>query len=75
MPEVLCVAIAQHHDVAPEGGPLAVALRAGVLVASGEPEDLAQLDRLTDGRIDERQGARLALSAAAGAAALSASLA
>lgn len=75
VPEVLCVAIGQHHDAAPDGGPLAVALRAGVLIAAGGPEDLDQLDALTDGRIDAAQGPRLALAAAASAAALSASLA
>lgn len=42
MPGALCTAIEQHHDAAPEGGPLAVALRVGVLVAGDDTEALDQ---------------------------------
>ncbi len=75
VPDALCTAIAQHHDTAPDGGPLAVAVRVGVVVASDDDDLLAQLDTLTGGRITASTAPRLALEAAAGAAALSSALA
>ena len=73
VPEPLCRAIAQHHDPLPDAGPLAVAVRVGVLVA-GEELTADALPALTSGRLSAQDGPRLALGAAAGAAALSALL-
>ncbi|MCW2606030.1 MAG: putative signal transduction protein, partial [Frankiales bacterium] len=74
VPAALCAAIEQHHDVAPDGGPLAVAVRVGVLVSSDDASALEQLGPLTDGLLEAADAPRLALSAAAGAAALSSAL-
>lgn len=73
LPEVVCTAIAQHHEELPGGGPLSLAVRAGVLVAMSEthPDVLEQLGPLTSGRVEPAEGPRLALTAAANAAALS----
>ena len=75
LPEPLCAAIEQHHDVAPGAGQLAVAVRVGVLVAGEDPDALAQLGPLTGGRFEAADAPRLELSAAAGAAALSSAFA
>ena len=74
LPESVCTAIAQHHDAVPTGGPLAVTVRAAVLVASDDPEALEQLAVLTGGRLGPKDGPRLSLAAAAGAAALCSAL-
>lgn len=73
LPDVVCTAIAEHHLLAPQGGPLAIAVRAGVLIAgqAEDPDALAQLGPLTGGRLEAADGSRLALTAAANAAALS----
>lgn len=56
VPDVLCEAIAQHHDVTPTAGPLAVALRVGVLLAEDDAGGLEQLGPLTGGRPVVRPG-------------------
>lgn len=72
VPEAVCAAIAQHHDPLPDAGPLAVAVRAGVLVAHDDHTDA--LSAVTGGRLGPQDGPRLALAAAAGAAVLAALL-
>lgn len=78
----LCEAVGRHHEtLGSDAGPLARAVRAGVVLARGvDVGDLSdaayvELPALTGGALQAEQGASLALQAAAEAAALSAALA
>jgi HD-like signal output (HDOD) protein len=74
VPELLCAAIAAHHEPVPDAGPLGVALRAAVLVVTDDDEALSGLGVLTADRLTATDVPRLVLSATASAAALASAL-